>query len=103
MPLWWLREPPAKGPGGKCLRPNAADCCCAEWHVDAADQSYHFYFDGTEVLGFTKGAGNYKDSELPNSFAEVRLGWNNYQSAPPGFTAWIDDFAVDDMRVGCAK
>lgn len=76
---------------------------CAEWHVDAADQSYHFYFEGTEVLGFTKGAGNYQDSELPTSFAEVRLGWNNYQSAPPGFTAWIDDFAIDDLRVGCAK
>jgi hypothetical protein len=26
-------------------------------------------------------------------FTEVRLGWNNYQSAPPGFTAWVDDFA----------
>jgi hypothetical protein len=75
---------------------------CAEWHVDATDQSYHFYFDGKEVIGFSKGAGNYKDSELPMSFTEVRLGWNNYQSAPPGFTAWLDDFAIDDARVGCA-
>jgi hypothetical protein len=74
---------------------------CAEWHVDAADQSYHFYFDGTEAIGFTNGAGNYEDSELPTGFAEVRLGWNNYQSAPPGFTAWLDDFALDDQRVGC--
>lgn len=76
---------------------------CAEWHVDAADQSYHFYFEGKEVFGFSNGAANYKDSELPNAFAEVRLGWNNYQSAPPGFTAWLDDFAIDDVRVGCAK
>ena len=74
---------------------------CAEWHVDAADQSYHFYFDGKDVLNFTKGAGKYDGSELPMAFSEVRLGWNNYQSAPPGFTAWLDDFAIDDMRVGC--
>lgn len=75
---------------------------CAEWHVDAATQSYTFYFDDKQVIDFMKGAGNYKDSELPTTFAEVRLGWNNYQSAPPGFTAWLDDFAVDDARVGCA-
>jgi hypothetical protein len=74
---------------------------CAEWHVDAADQSYAFYYDGTEVIAFTNGAGNYDDSELPNGFEEVRLGWNNYQSAPPGFTAWLDDFVIDDERVGC--
>ena len=74
---------------------------CAEWHVDAADQSYKFFYDGKEVISFSKGAGVYKDSELPSSFAEVRLGWNNYQSAPPGFTAWLDDFALDDQRVGC--
>jgi hypothetical protein len=74
---------------------------CAEWHVDAADQSYHFYYDGKDVLDFSNGAGNYKDSELPMSFAELRLGWNNYQSAPPGFVAWLDDFALDDERIGC--
>jgi|GEM_PF-6439598 len=74
---------------------------CAEWHVDATNQSYQFFYDGKEVLSFTNGAGVYKDSELPNAFAEVRLGWNNYQSAPPGFTAWLDDFALDDQRVGC--
>jgi hypothetical protein len=74
---------------------------CTEWHVDAADQSYQFFYDGKQVLTFTHGAGVYKDSELPTTFAEVRLGWNNYQSAPPGFTAWLDDFVIDDLRVGC--
>jgi hypothetical protein len=76
---------------------------CAEWHVDSADQSYHFYFEGKDILNFTRGAGQYKDSELPASFAEVRLGWNNYQSAPPGFTAWLDDFALSNERVGCLQ
>ena len=74
---------------------------CAEWHVDAATQTYEFFYDGKQVISFTKGAGKYEGSELPMTFAEVRLGWNNYQAAPPGFTAWLDDFAVDDQRVGC--
>ncbi|HEX2871243.1 MAG TPA: hypothetical protein VHP33_08305 [Polyangiaceae bacterium] len=74
---------------------------CAEWHVDAATQSYEFFYDGKQVISFTKGAGKFDGSELPTTFSEVRLGWNNYQSAPPGFTAWLDDFVVDDERVGC--
>jgi hypothetical protein len=76
---------------------------CVEWHVDASDQSYHFYYEGTDVLSIQNGAGNYSGTELPMSFSEVRLGWNNYQSAPPGFTAWVDDFALADQRVGCLK
>lgn len=76
---------------------------CAEWHVNATDQSYQFFYEGKQVLSFNKGAGNYKGSELPTSFMEVRLGWNNYQSAPPGFVAWIDDFVIDEARVGCTQ
>jgi len=74
---------------------------CVEWHVDATDQSYHFYYEGQDVLNFTNGAGNFMDSELPDTFTEVRVGWNNYQSAPPGFTAWLDDFALSDTRINC--
>ena len=74
---------------------------CAEWHVDSADQSYAFYFDGEQEIAFTRGAGNYDDAELPTSFQQVRVGWNNYQSSPPGFTAWLDDFALASERIGC--
>jgi hypothetical protein len=74
---------------------------CAEYRIDASDQSYTFYYDGEEVLGFENGAGNYNRSDIPNSFDEVKLGWINYQQAPPGFTAWIDDVAFDDERIGC--
>jgi hypothetical protein len=74
---------------------------CVEWHVEAADQSYHFYYEGEDVLNFTNGAGNFADSELPEGFDEVRVGWNNYQSSPPGFTAWLDDFALSETRINC--
>lgn len=74
---------------------------CAEYHLDAADQSYTLYFDGKDVLHFTRGAGNFDESDIPNEFTELRVGWINYQSAPPGFTAFIDDIAFDDARIGC--
>jgi len=74
---------------------------CVEYHLDAADQSYTLYFDGKDVLNFSRGAGNYDASDIPTEFDELRVGWINYQSAPPGFTAFIDDIAFDDERVGC--
>jgi hypothetical protein len=57
--------------------------------------------NGEEELSFENGAGNYSRSEIPDSFEELRVGWVNYQGAPPGFTAWIDDLAFDSERIGC--
>ena len=74
---------------------------CAEYHIQASNQSYALYLDGKEILSFEQGAGNYDDSDIPTAFEELRVGWINYQSAPPGFTAWIDDIAFDDMPIGC--
>jgi len=74
---------------------------CAEYHIDASNQSYALYLDGDEILSFENGAGNYGKSDIPDSFDELRVGWINYQSAPPGFTAWLDDIAFDDARISC--
>jgi hypothetical protein len=78
---------------------------CAEWHIDNPTQSYHFYYDGTEVtqIAINNGAGNYNGSDIPAIFSQVRIGWNNYQSAPPGFVAWIDEIALDTNRIGCGN
>jgi hypothetical protein len=74
---------------------------CAEWHIDAATQSYAFYLDGEQLIDLENGAGKYEGTDIPQSFSEVRVGWINYQDSPPGFTAWIDDIALDDERIGC--
>jgi hypothetical protein len=76
---------------------------CAEWYIDSAQQAYRFFLDGTEIdeIAIMNGAGNYEGSEIPSAWQELRVGWNNYQAAPPGFTAWIDDFALDDQRIEC--
>ena len=76
---------------------------CAEWYIDSAQQTYKFFLDDKEItdVEFMNGAGNFDNSEVPSVFSQIRLGWNNYQSAPPGFTAWVDDFAMATQRINC--
>jgi len=76
---------------------------CAEWHIDAPTQSYHFYYDGAEVtsIALNNGPMNYNGTDIPPSFSQLHVGWNNYQSAPPGFVAWVDEVALDTNRIGC--
>jgi hypothetical protein len=78
---------------------------CAEWHIDAPTQHYSFYYDGAEVTSITidNGAGNYDGSDIPSVFTDLRIGWNNYQSAPPGFVAYIDEVALDVNRISCSN
>jgi hypothetical protein len=82
---------------------------CAEWFVDGANQAYQFFHDGAEVtqMRIQNGAGNYGSgsnrTSLPMMFNDFRVGWTTYQTAPPGFTAWIDEVAIDAQRIGCAN
>jgi hypothetical protein len=78
---------------------------CAEWHVDGATQSYQFFIDGAEVtqIAIANGAGKYSGTDIPNVFTQARVGWNNYQSASPGFVAWIDEIAMHTSRIGCGN
>jgi len=82
---------------------------CAEWFVDGANQAYQFYFDGAEVtqMRIMNGAGNYgsgsNKTNLPMMFNDFRVGFITYQNAPPGFTAWVDEVAIDAQRIGCGN
>jgi hypothetical protein len=96
---------PEFGTGSAYLYKYDADWHCAEWHIDAADQSYHFYFDGQEITQIAKmnGAGKLAGTGIPATFTSIEVGWYNYQSAPPGFVAWIDEVAIAATRIGCAN
>jgi hypothetical protein len=89
------------GTGTSYDREFDGDWHCAEWFIDGATQTYRFYLDGQQQIEIANGAGHYDGTDIPSSWGELKVGWNNYQSAPPGFTAWIDDVALDDQRVGC--
>jgi hypothetical protein len=78
---------------------------CAEWHIDAGNQSYQFFFDGTEITQIAKanGAGNFNGTGIPSVFTSIAVGWYNYQAVSPGFVAWIDEIAIDANRIGCGN
>ena len=73
-----------------------------EWHVDHAKQTYRLFIDGKEIEGAAvkNGKGKFENSEIPADFESMAFGWNNYQSAGVGFTAWIDDIALGKERIG---
>lgn len=74
----------------------------AEWHIDFATQTYELFINGQRIPGasFTNGAGKFEKSEIPQVFQSLSFGWNNYQPAGEGFTAWIDDIALGKDRIG---
>lgn len=74
----------------------------AEWHVDYSTQTYELFINGQPIKGasFTNGAGKFEKSEIPQVFQSISFGWNNYQPAGEGFTAWIDDIALGKDRIG---
>lgn len=74
----------------------------AEWHVDYATQTYQLFIDGQLIprASFSNGAGHFEKSEIPAALQSLSFGWNNYQSAGEGFTAWIDDIALGKDRIG---
>lgn len=96
------RQRPEFGKGSPYTFKFADQWTLAEWYVDYATQTYRLFINGEEVkeIAFMKGAGQYKDAEIPESFESLSFGWYNYQKAEPGFVAWIDDIAVAKDRLG---
>lgn len=72
---------------------------CAEWHVDAATQSFRFYYDGEEVEDIALDGE--PDAHIED-FSSIIVGWINYQSPSVPNEGWFDDLALDDERIGCA-
>jgi hypothetical protein len=71
---------------------------CAEWNIDVAAKSFHFYSDSKEVpqLAFTG-----KDNAKMSSYTSLALGTIFYQTPPSSLVVWFDDLAIDDKQVGC--
>lgn len=103
---WIYNVQPKKRPefakGGGYTNKYSDEWTLAEWYVDHATQTYKLYINGEEMkdVSFSKGAGNYEKSEIPEVFESLSFGWSNYQKAEPGFVAWIDDIALAKERIG---
>lgn len=71
---------------------------CAEWYIDDATDSYRFFLDGQELFSFENEPGAQMEQ-----FSDISVGSICYilPLAPTEFTAWFDDLAIDDERIGC--
>ncbi len=81
---------------------------CVEWQFDGAGDELHYWFDGKEVNSVVKSAGKCVAAGPPKgvwaapTFANVQIGWAQYQNGNVPLDMWIDDVAlVKDTRVGC--
>jgi hypothetical protein len=103
---WIYNVQPRKRPefakGGKYTNRYSDQWTLAEWYVDYATQTYRLFINGEEMkdVAFSKGAGKFEGSEIPEVFESLSFGWNNYQQAGKGFVAWIDDIALSKERIG---
>jgi hypothetical protein len=77
---------------------------CAEWHLDVAGKNYEFYIDGSKINALTitnnasmSGCAN---ADISNVTA-INVGEIYYQTPTTAMTTYIDDFALDDNRIGC--
>jgi hypothetical protein len=96
------RKRPEFGKGSAYNYRYTDEWTLAEWYVDSATQTYRLFINGVEVkdASFSKGAGKFEKAEIPEVFESLSFGWNNYQQAGKGFTAWIDDIALSKERIG---
>jgi hypothetical protein len=96
------RKRPEFGKGSHYNYHYTDEWTLAEWFIDSATQTYRLFINGEEITdcSFSKGAGNFEKSEIPEVFESLSFGWNNYQKADKGFVAWIDDIALSKERIG---
>jgi hypothetical protein len=80
---------------------------CMEWRFDTGKNEMHLWLDGEPVDKLTvTGRGDVclghalDDNWVLPAYEAMRIGWQNFQSAP-AVDMWIDDVAFATERVGC--
>ena len=74
---------------------------CVEWSFTANET--RLYRDGTEVAA-ARGSSPINDTEFTfPTYDGLNIGWAIYQVVETPFEVWIDEIALDDERIGCAR
>jgi hypothetical protein len=83
------------------------DWVCLEWLHDGANNETKFWWDATEHPSLATTAeshgGNQDADYLMPQFESMWVGWWLYQGGPnpDHYDVWIDEVAVDSVRIGC--
>ncbi len=111
-----LRNDPAGSAIMDCSKPSAMAFpdqrwVCVEWQFDGNKNEMHMWFDGTlladaDIIGKGTRCVNGGDLAKPwtgPAFANLTLGWQQYQASSGALELWLDDVAVGAQRVGCPR
>ncbi len=97
-----------------CSKPSATALpekrwSCVEWKFDGVANEMHYWFDGAlladvDVIG--KGtrcvnAGDLGTTWQAPTFANLSVGWQQYQASSGPLELWMDDLVVSTQRIGC--
>ena len=109
-----VRNDPAGGAIVDCSKPSTMvypeqRWVCVEWQFDSTRNEMHLWFDGAlltdvDVVGTGTRCVNNGDLGKPwagPAFANLMLGWQQYQGSNGALELWLDDVAVATQRVGC--
>ncbi|HVR64888.1 MAG TPA: hypothetical protein VMU50_23485 [Polyangia bacterium] len=109
-----VRNDPAGAAIVDCSKPSAMAFpdqrwVCVQWQFDSTKNEMHLWFDGAlltdvDVVGTGTRCVNNGDLGKPwagPAFANLTLGWQQYQGSNGALELWLDDVAVGTQRVGC--
>ena len=82
---------------------------CVEWEFDGNKNEMHLWFDGAlladaDIVGQGTRCVNSGDLGKPwtaPTFANLILGWQQYQTSTGPLELWMDDVAIGTTRIGC--
>ena len=98
-----LDDDPAGAPQAVVVQ----DWVCIEWLHDGSSNTTEFYWDAdlhpSLSTTATEHGGNAGADYVMPQFESVWVGWWLYQggSNPDHFDVWIDEVAIDPVRIGC--
>jgi hypothetical protein len=109
-----VRDTPTGAAVIDCSKPSATAIpekrwVCVEWKFDGVANEMHLWFDGTllaDVDVIQTGtrcvnAGDLGSTWQAPVFANLSVGWQQYQASTGALELWMDDLVVATQRVGC--
>jgi hypothetical protein len=108
-----VRETAAGAPVIDCSKPSATGLpekrwVCVEWKFDGVGNEMHYWFDGALLAdvdvvrtGDRCFMGTVGDTWSAPTFANLSIGWQQYQASTGALEFWMDDLAVGTGPLGC--
>jgi len=91
-------------PDGAPTEPPTNTWVCLEWEHKGSTNETHFFVDGVlhPSLSTTASShGGTADDYILPEVTSFWFGWWQYQADTEPFDVWIDEVALDDVRIGC--